>query len=110
MTNPEIPNDRIARVEAALRAACEKARAAGVALVTEAFEVDGGVCAWGAHNLYPKPTGVDLSAEEYDAIENGWDDAWEPWIRNEKIAPWFALGARLAAEFSPVPASSLEAA
>jgi hypothetical protein len=102
-------DDRIARVETALRAACDKARADGITLVTGAFELNGGVCALGALGMYPAIVpGVELEAEEYDAIELGWDNDWEPWIRNERFVPWFALGCRLAAEFSLVPASSLE--
>lgn len=113
--------DRIARVETALRAACERVRADGVELVSGAFEVIGesrpdvgpiiGVCAWGAHNMYPEATDAELEAEEYDAIEEGWDSWMTPGgMRTRKPFAWFALGARLAAEFQPVPANSLEAA
>jgi hypothetical protein len=102
---------RIQIVENALRAACQLARAQGVTLVTGAFEVSGGVCAWGALNRYPSvDPAVGLEPEEYDAIEMGWDGE-SGWLReHEEQLPWWALGRRLALRFGPVPASSLGAA
>lgn len=120
--------DRIARVEVALRAACQKARADGVALVTGAYQVmDGpddtstalrarrrapvviGCCATGAHELAGVEA-LDLDPEEWEAIEYGWDGERSYAERNGEPMGFFDLGARLAAEFQPVPANSLEAA
>ncbi len=44
--------NRISLVETSLRGACEKARAAGITLVKGAFEVEGGVCALGAYDMF----------------------------------------------------------
>lgn len=115
--------DRIARVEVALRAFCEKARADGITLVTGAYQVmddfDGtprhrnptviGCCATGAYELAGGEA-LDLDPETWDAIEYGWDGKRAHAERNDVPMEFFDLGARLAAEFQPVPASSLEAA
>lgn len=97
--------NRIAAVEAALLASCEKARARGVGLVSGAFSAENGVCAWGANCMDPDAICHDLSCDEYDAVEDGWD-SWmaSGRMRTSKPLAWFALGRRLACEFSPVPA------
>lgn len=114
---------RIEATEAALRAACVEAQRVGLVLVKQADVVMGripeigvarpiGCCAWGAYGL----TGEDVRQEdievepaEYDAIEHGWDGERAIAERDGLPMPWFDLGSRLAAEFAPVPASTLEA-
>ncbi|MGK3995038.1 hypothetical protein [Sorangium sp. So ce1024] len=51
---------------------------------------------------------LEIDDAEYDAVEHGWDGdrAYAEWARLPTA--WFDLGARLAAEFGPVAASSLE--
>ncbi len=121
---------RIQVLENRFRDACTRARAKGVVLVTGDFQVDGpviglgtstsrrvvGCCAWGAMNLY-QPTKSDashrsitLEDEEYNAIEQGWDGDGEAAAMAGKAWRFWRLGAKLAAEFQPVPASSLEQA
>lgn len=108
MTTQPIETD-IDAVERALRNACRLALFDGIVLVQHAFEVTDdrgrlvGCCAWGALGLHPRlDHGARLTSDEYDAIELGWDG-------EEGSGPWWMLGARLAAEFKPVPAESLEA-
>lgn len=109
---------RIEATEAALRAACTEAREQGLVLVREAYTVPSGscfpvgCCAWGAYDV----TGgerisedFEIEAPEYDAIEHGWDGERAIAERDGLPMPWFDLGARLAEEFGPVPASTLEA-
>jgi hypothetical protein len=109
--------DRISAVETALRAACAEAREQGLVLVRAAAVVRRtgvavGCCAWGAYDLTRDEVGdidVEIAAPEYDAIEHGWDGDRSAAERDGLPMPWFDLGARLAAEFGPVAASSLEA-
>lgn len=113
--------DRLSAVETALRAACVEARRVGLTLVRGAAVVMGGgplfrrpigCCAWGAHGLTHDELGdidVEVSAPEYDAIEHGWDGERAVAERDGLPMDWYAVGERLASEFQPVPASTLEA-
>ncbi|WP_437310076.1 hypothetical protein [Sorangium sp. So ce388] len=113
---------RIEATEAALRAACVEARRLGLTLVKDADVVTGripeigvtrpiGCCAMGALALTEAEDAepLELEAYEHDAIEHGWDGERAIAERDGLPMPWFDLGARLAAEFAPVPASTLEA-
>lgn len=107
--------DRIEATEAALRAACTEALAQGLVLVRGAYTVPMddaavGCCAWGARDLTGGREQPDLGVEpaEYEAIERGWDGDTITAANYDLPMPWYDLGARLAAEFLPVPASTLE--
>ncbi|XXX79242.1 hypothetical protein WMF30_10750 [Sorangium sp. So ce134] len=107
---------RIEATEAALRSACTEARAQGLVLVRESPGVTAagvfvGCCAWTALGLTADEDAElpEVSAPEYDAIEHGWDGERAIAERDGLPMAWFDLGARLAAEFGPVPASVLEA-
>lgn len=108
--------ERIEATESALRAACTEAQARGLALVRGAYDVQiagvaVGCCAWGARDLTGGREQPDLGVEppEYEAIERGWDGDSITAANYDLPRPWFDLGARLAQEFQPVPASTLEA-
>jgi hypothetical protein len=108
--------ERIEATEAALRAACVEAREQGLVLVRGAYTVPMagvavGCCAWGARDLTGGREQPDLGVEppEYEAIERGWDGDSVTAEVYDLPMPWYDLGARLAAEFGPVPASTLEA-
>ncbi|XXX77319.1 hypothetical protein WMF30_00905 [Sorangium sp. So ce134] len=107
---------RIEATEVALRSACTEVRAQGLVLVRESpgVTIAGvfvGCCAWTALGLTAEDGAEtpEVSASEYDAIEHGWDGVREYAERDGLPMAWFDLGARLAAEFGPVPASVLEA-
>jgi hypothetical protein len=111
--------DRIALVEATLRAAGLGARAAGITLVKGAYELtkynDSPYakepvvvcrCIVAAHDLAGGET-LGCADEEWDAIEHGWDGDRFFAERDGLPMSYFELGARLAAEFSPMAASTL---
>lgn len=108
--------ERIKATETALRAACTEARGQGLVLVRESpgVTIAGvfvGCCAWTALGLTRAEDAepIELEAPEYDAVEHGWDGERAAAERAGLPMPWFDLGARLAQEFMPVPASTLEA-
>lgn len=116
-----------ARCEEQLVGYLERARAAGLIIVSDAFEVRDalgvaqGCCALGAYNLFADGEPLPLPEqalvidgpcpfrEAWDAIEFGFDGIAAVEVQ-QSARLWHAVGARLRERFQPVPASTLEGA
>lgn len=104
---------RLPRIESSLRSSAHQARAHGLTLVTRMWLKwrDGqlaGCCLIGACSLFGSCP--PMTTEERWSVERGWDGDASAKASAYFRPEFYAIGARLSAEFRPVAASELEAA